>query len=453
MSFSKGLHKYTKRSKGMAILRGFKGGVHPPYMKLTADKPIRKAGIPEVLYVPLQQHAGAPASPLVKRGDKVLAGQKIGEINGFISANIHAPTSGKVKNILDHPHPVAGRSTPAVIIEADGEDSWVELKEREDYLNTAPSDIVEIVREAGIVGMGGAAFPTHVKLSPPADKPIEFVIINGAECEPYLTADDRLMREYADEIADGSYLVLKAVNARRGFVGIENNKPEAIKEMRRAFKKFPQFEVVELPTKYPQGSEKHLIKAILGREVPSGGLPMDVGVVVQNVGTARAIYQAVRFGRPLIERVTTLTGDAVAGPGNYMVRIGTPFRSLIEEGGGFKEDPAKVINGGPMMGIAQYSLDVPVIKGTSGIVVFSAKNVVLTQEGPCIRCGRCLDVCPMFLMPTTMAKLIKAGRFDDARKIGLFDCIECGSCSYVCPSNIPLVQYFKYGKAELRLRR
>ncbi len=437
----------------MAIIKGFKGGVHPPYMKITADKPIKGVDVPEVLYVPLSQHAGAPAKPLVKRGDKVLAGQKIGEIAGFISANVHAPTSGKVKNILDHPHPVAGRSTPAVIIEADGEDNWIELKEREDYLNTEPKEIVEIVKEAGIVGMGGAAFPTHVKLSPPPDKPIEFVIINGAECEPFLTADDRLMREFADEIAEGSYLILRAVGAQKGFVGIESNKPEAIEAMRKAFSQFPQFEIVVLPTKYPQGSEKHLIKAITGREVPSGGLPMDVGVVVQNVGTARAIYQAVRYGKPLVERVTTLTGDAVAGPGNYLVRIGTTFRYLIEKTGGFKSDPAKVINGGPMMGIAQYTLDVPVIKGTSGIIAFTEKRVFLAEEGPCIRCGKCIEVCPMFLMPTTMAKLIKAGRFDDARKIGLFDCIECGSCSFVCPANIPLVQYFKYGKAELRLRK
>ncbi len=437
----------------MAIIKGFKGGVHPPYMKITADKPIKGVDVPEVLYVPLSQHAGAPAKPLVKRGDKVLAGQKIGEIAGFISANVHAPTSGKVKNILDHPHPVAGRSTPAVIIEADGEDNWIELKERGDYLNTEPKEIVEIVKEAGIVGMGGAAFPTHVKLSPPPDKPIEFVIINGAECEPFLTADDRLMREFADEIAEGSYLILRAVGAQKGFVGIESNKPEAIEAMRKAFSQFPQFEIVVLPTKYPQGSEKHLIKAITGREVPSGGLPMDVGVVVQNVGTARAIYQAVRYGKPLVERVTTLTGDAVAGPGNYLVRIGTTFRYLIEKTGGFKSDPAKVINGGPMMGIAQYTLDVPVIKGTSGIIAFTEKRVFLAEEGPCIRCGKCIEVCPMFLMPTTMAKLIKAGRFDDARKIGLFDCIECGSCSFVCPANIPLVQYFKYGKAELRLRK
>ncbi len=437
----------------MVIAKGFKGGVHPPYMKLTAGKPIQEIGIPEVLYVPLSQHAGAPARPLVKRGDKVLAGQKIGEIAGFISANVHAPTSGKVKNILEHPHPVAGRSLPAVIIEADGEDNWIDLTERADYLNTPPKEIVEIVKEAGIVGMGGAAFPTHVKLSPPPDKPIEFVIINGAECEPMLTADDRLMREYAREIAAGAYLILRAVGAKKGFVGIEDNKPEAIDAMVEAFSEFPQFQIAVLPSKYPQGSEKHLIKAITGREVPSGGLPMDVGVVVQNVGTARAIYQAVRYGRPLVERVTTLTGDAVAGPGNYLVRIGTTFNYIIEKTGGFKADPLKVINGGPMMGIAQYSLDVPVIKGTSGIVVFSEKKVFIAEEGPCIRCGRCIDACPMYLMPTTMAKLIKAGRFDDARKIGLFDCIECGSCSFVCPANIPLVQYFKYGKAELRLKK
>jgi electron transport complex protein RnfC len=354
----------------MGIVRGFKGGVHPPYMKYTADKPIQDIGIPEVLYVPLQQHAGAPSKPLVKRGDRVLAGQKIGEINGFISANIHAPTSGKVKNILDHPHPTAGRSLPAVVIEADGQDEWIELHEREDYLNAEPNAIVEAVKEAGVVGMGGAAFPTHVKLSPPPDKPIEFVIINGAECEPFLTADDRLMREYADEIANGSYLILRAVGAKKGFVGIEDNKPEAIEKMRKAFRQYPQFEVVELPTKYPQGSEKHLIKALTGREVPSRGLPMDVGAVVQNVGTARAVYHAVRYGKPLVERVTTLTGDAVAGPGNYMVRIGTTFNYLVQKTGGLKEKPAKLINGGPMMGIAQYTFDVPVIKGTSGVIVF-----------------------------------------------------------------------------------
>ena len=431
----------------------FKGGVHPPYNKLTADRAIEKLPLPEILYVPLSQHTGAPAKPLVKRGDEVIGGQKIGEIAAFISANVHSPTSGKVKAILDHPHPVLGKSVPTVVIEVDGEDRWVELTEREDYLNTDPKEIVEAVKEAGIVGMGGAAFPTHVKLSPPPDNPIDTIIINGAECEPYLTADDRLMREHAHEIAEGAYLIMRAVGAKRGFVGIEDNKPEAIKEMKKAFREFPQFEVVELHTKYPQGSEKHLIKAITGREVPSGGLPLHVGVVVQNVGTAKAIYEAVRFGKPLIERVTTLTGDAVANPGNYLVKIGTPFGKVIEMTGGFKKEPAKVINGGPMMGIAQYSLDVPVLKGTSGIIALTEDQVHIAEERSCIRCGRCVDVCPMFLMPTTMMKLIRASKFDDAKRIGLLDCIECGSCSFVCPANIPLVQYFKYGKAELRLRR
>ncbi len=430
----------------------FRGGIHPPYNKWTSGEPIKPLGLPDVLIVPLSQHTGAPAKPLVDRGATVFKGTKIGEAQAFISANIHAPTSGKVQKITEWPHPVLLKSVPAVIIEPDGEDTPDEsIKEDPDYLNASPEVIVERVKEAGIVGMGGAAFPTHVKLSPPKEKPIDTLIINGAECEPYLTADDRLMREHPDEIMKGAYLILKAVGAKQGFIAIEDNKPDAIKAMTKAARDFPEFKVVTLKTKYPEGAEKQLIWAITRREVPSGGLPMDVGALVQNVGTARAVYYAVRYRMPLIERVVTLTGGAPKNPGNYLVRIGTKFSDFIEKAGGLKEDPAKVIMGGPMMGIAQYTLDVPVLKGTSGVLLMTEKEVQLPKERTCIRCGRCVDACPMSLYPTRMAYFIRNKKFKEAKELGVLDCIECGCCAYVCPAKIPLVQYFKYAKAELRL--
>jgi electron transport complex protein RnfC len=430
----------------------FRGGIHPPYNKWTTSKPIVRLEVPQTLYLPLIQHTGKPAKPLVKRGDEVKKGQKIAEADGYISAAIHAPTSGKVKTIIEHPHPVLLTSYPAIVIEADGKDEWFEEpKERPNWQESSPEEIVNAVREAGIVGLGGAAFPTHVKLSPPKEKPIDTVIINGAECEPFLTADDRILQERPTDVLWGAFLIKRALNASKVYIAIEDNKPEAIKKVSEVLKDFEGFELKVVKTKYPEGAEKQLIKALTGREVPRGGLPMDVGCLVQNVQTSLAVYEAVRFGKPLIERVTTLSGDGVKGSGNYLIRIGTRFQDVVDMTGGMTEDVVKVINGGPMMGIAQYTLEVPVIKGTSGILLFTKKYAKTFVEYNCIRCSKCVDVCPMGLLPLMLVDYIKAKRFVEAKeKYGLLDCIECGSCAFVCPSRINHVQWIKYGKQELR---
>ena len=429
----------------------FKGGVHPEYNKITSNVPIEALPLPKELYVPIAQHLGKPAKVVVKRGEHVKRGQIIAEADGFISANIHAPTSGKVKKIWPVLHPVTGASIDAVIIEPDGKDEWIEgVEEDKNYKDISPEEIVNRVKAAGIVGLGGATFPTHVKLSPPKDKPIDTVIINGAECEPFLTADDRIMQERPQDIVEGAYLIKKALSAKKVIIAIEDNKPAAIERVENAIKGENWIELAVTKTKYPEGGEKQLIWAILKREVPSGGLPMDVGALVQNVGTTVAIYEAVRFRKPLTERVLTLSGDLPVKKGNYLVRLGTLFKDVIEMTGGLSGEPYRVIMGGPMMGIAQHSLEVPVIKGTSGILVFSKENTHYQEPYPCIRCSRCVDVCPMRLMPLMLVDFIKAKRFEDAKKIGLLDCIECGSCAYICPSHIRHVQLIKYGKQELR---
>lgn len=429
----------------------FKGGVHPDYNKITQDVPIEPLPLPKELYVPVLQHLGKPAKIIVKRGEKVKKGQIIAEADGFISANIHAPTSGKVKKIWPVLHPVTHVNVDAIVIEPDGEDIWAdEIVEDKNYKDISPKEIVERVKKAGIVGLGGATFPTHVKLSPPPDKPIDTVIINGAECEPYLTADDRLMQERAEDIVEGAYLIKKALSAKKVIIAIEDNKPAAISNVERAIKGENWIDLAITKTKYPEGGEKQLIWAILKREVPSGGLPMDVGALVQNVGTTIAIYEAVRFRKPLVERVLTLSGDLPKKKGNYLVRLGTLFKDVIDITGGLEGDPYRLIMGGPMMGIAQHSFEVPVIKGTSGILVFSKEKTNYQEPYPCIRCSRCVDVCPMNLMPLFLVDLIQAKRFLDAKKIGLLDCIECGSCAYICPSHIRHVQLIKYGKQELR---
>jgi electron transport complex protein RnfC len=431
----------------------FKGGVHPAEGKEhTSGIPIADLSPPEILVIPLSQHTGSPSKPIVKPGDEVRAGSKIGEADGFISVPVHSPVSGKVAGIEPRPHPL-GRRLPAVIIENDGRDEWVDLSGWKDLSSESPQQIREAVREAGLVGLGGAAFPTHVKLSPPDGKPIDTVILNGAECEPVLTSDHRLMLEYPKEIAAGLKIVMRAVAAERGYIGIERNKPDAIRLMRETVAGEDNIDVVDLRVKYPQGAEKQLIKAITGREVPCGGLPMDVGCLVQNVGTSQGIFEAVRYGRPLVSRVVTLAGSMVRNPGNYRVRIGTQFGHLISASGGTTGPYAKMIMGGPMMGIAQTGEEVPVIKGTSGIILMSEEEIQDYEVSACIRCARCVEHCPMRLLPNEIARFVERGKFERAREYGILDCMECGVCAYVCPSRVNHVQLMKLGKAELLARK
>jgi len=432
----------------------FQGGVHPAGNKeLTSHKPTVIAAIPKRVVIPLSQHIGAPTKPLVVIGQEVKKGEKIGESGGFVSAPVHASVSGKVVAIGSFPHSL-GMDVPAVVIESDGKEEWAAaIKETPDYLQLSPEELKKMVSDAGIVGMGGATFPTHVKLSPPKEKPIDVIILNGAECEPYLTSDHRLMLEKSTEIVEGLKILMRILGVRKGFIGIEANKPDAIEAMKKAAAGSPEVDVFAVQVKYPQGAEKMLIKAVSNRTVPAGGLPMDVGVVVQNVGTAAAIYDAVRLGRPLIERYVTVTGRGVKDPKNFLARIGTPFSQLIEEAGGLTEDAAKVIAGGPMMGMSQYNLDVPVIKGTSGILVLPKAEVSTKSYGPCIRCARCIDACPMHLQPSLIGLFVEKGHYEDAKDYNVMDCFECGSCTFVCPANRPMVQWVKRAKRELAKKK
>lgn len=428
----------------------FSGGVHPPENKrLTARKPAVRASLPKRAVIPISQHIGTPAKPVVVIGQEVKKGEKIAESGGFVSSPVHASISGKVAAIGSFPHPL-GMDVTSIVIESDGKDEWAAgIKETPDYSLLGPDELRKMVQDAGIVGMGGATFPTHVKLSPPKEKPVDVVILNGAECEPYLTSDHRLMLDRPGEIIEGLKILMKILGVKKGYIGIEANKPDAVEAMKKAASGSPEIQVWPLKVKYPQGAEKMLIKAITARTVPAGGLPMDVGVVVQNVGTAAAIYDAVRYGRPLIERYVTVTGRGVRDPKNFIVRIGTPFSQLIEEAGGLTDDAAKVIAGGPMMGMSQYTLDVPVIKGTSGITVLSKSEVSTKPYGPCIRCGRCIDACPMKLQPSFIGLFIEKGHYEDAKDYNVLDCFECGSCTFVCPANRPIVQWVKRAKKEL----
>ena len=402
--------------------------------------------LPELVVVPLRQSLGAPANAVVSVGDEVKTGQVIGEAAGFVSVPVHASISGKVTAVGRFPHPLGGEQQ-AIVIEGDGDDTWHEsVKPRADVDSLEPKEIVDIVRDAGIVGLGGAAFPTHVKLSPPDSKPIDTVILNGAECEPWLTADHRLMLERPAEVLEGLRLIMKALGCEAGFVGIESNKPDAVEAMKAAVPDGSGIRVVMVQVKYPQGAEKQLIDSLLRRRVPAGGLPMDVGVVVQNVGTALAVHEACHRGVPLIKRVVTVTGNPVANPTNFSPRIGTQVSSLVAQAGGLKDDVSKVISGGPMMGMTQFTLDVPVIKGMSGMLFLGHGEVDTRPPDPCIRCGHCVQACPMKLLPTTIEKYVMVDAIEKAVEIGLNDCIECGSCAYVCPSHRRLVHQFKFGK-------
>lgn len=434
----------------------FSGGVHPPEFKeLTATELIETLEPPKEAIVPLSQHIGAPAAPLVAVKDEVRTGQKIAQANSFITAAVHAPITGTVTAIENMAHPVFGQSK-AIIIKGTGMDMLDYKPANRDWREMKPEEIVEIVREAGIVGMGGAAFPTHVKLTPPKDKKIEVLIINGAECEPFLTSDDRLMREYAEEMIEGIKILKRATAATEVIIAVEDNKPLAIASIERALEKeqgsLTPIQLVVRKTMYPQGSEKQLIYSITGKEVPSGGLPSDVGVLVQNVSTAYAVRDAVVLGKPLYERVVTVTGDCVNKPGNFKVRIGTTYKDLVEAAGGLKQEPVKIISGGPMMGIAQYTLDTPVIKGSSGIVLLSKESVDQFEPENCIRCSFCIKHCPQKLMPQMLMKLSKNERWSETKyEYNLMDCIECGCCTFVCPARIPLVQWIKLAKFKTRM--
>lgn len=433
----------------------FKGGVHLEELKYyTEKKPIEDMPAPKIVVIPFSQHTGASATPLVEPKTKVKIGTKIGEASGNVSVPVHSSVSGVVKAITLYHHPVFPRPSLACVIENDGKEELDEsIKERKDYKSLGKEELLKIIKDAGIVGLGGAAFPTHVKLMPPPEYPVNTLILNGCECEPYLTADDRLMQENPEGIVEGAQILAKILEVKNVIFAIESNKPRAIEKLKETIEsyKFGRCEVVK--TKYPQGAEKQLIKAILRREVPIGGLPFMVGVVVQNVGTAYAVYEAVRKNKPLYERVITVTGKGIKEPKNLRVRIGTLARDVIEFVGGYTQNPAKLIFGGPMMGIAQSTDEVPIIKGTSGLVVLPQNEAKVYPELCCIRCGNCVDVCPMRLVPTEIMKFCQKDRFDDAEKRGILNCIECGSCGFVCPLHIRIVQWIKYGKTKVAEKR
>ncbi|MFA5104331.1 MAG: electron transport complex subunit RsxC [Candidatus Margulisiibacteriota bacterium] len=436
-------------------LKTFRGGVHPKGKKnISQDLPIKEMPLTGEIIIPLSQHTGAPAEPLVKKGDKVLKGQRIGDKEGFITASVHASTSGEVTDIKYSLHPL-GNKVLSIFIKPDGKDKWCDLQKTTSLNEITSEGIISKIREAGLVGLGGAAFPTHVKLSPPKDKKIDTLIINAVECEPYLTADYRLMLEEKEKIVLGIKVLLKALKIDKAYLAIESNKPKAIDVMSSAIKGEDSIKLLVMETKYPQGSEKQLIEALTKRQVPVGKLPLDVGVVVQNVGTARAAADAVFDGKPLVERVVTVTGSNIKNPANLRVKIGTKITDIINFCGGPVEEIVKVILGGPMMGIAAPSIEVPVIKGTSGILLMKKKEIIFADPGPCIRCGRCLAVCPMGLAPGRFMESAEAKNYDQAMEDNIINCMECGACTYVCPSRRPMVQWIKTAKSQIQrqLRR
>ena len=435
-------------------MRTFRGGVHPHGRKeATAEKPIVDLAPPKELVYPLSQHIGAPAVPCVKTGDAVLMGQKIAEASGYVSANIHSSVSGTVKTIEKRLHP-NGSVMECIVIENDGQDTPVsELTQpNRDYKSLSAKELINLIQDAGIVGMGGATFPTHVKLTPPPEAKIDYVIINGAECEPYLTSDYRAMLETPDEILTGLAIILQIFGLKTGYIGIEDNKPKAIESMRAAAAGFQDadIQIVSLKTKYPQGAEKQLINAVTGRKVKPGQLPWQVGCIVSNIDTAASITRAVVEHKPLMRRIVTLGGDALKNPMNYRVRIGTSFGYILEQSGGFSAPVKKLLMGGPMMGLAVPNQNVPVIKGTSGILAFGEKAARLDAEQPCVRCAKCLYVCPMNLQPNLLDKFSRSDDFTTLEKLHIADCIECGSCAYVCPSKRRQVQQIKVAKVKMK---
>jgi electron transport complex protein RnfC len=434
-------------------LKTFKlGGVHPPENKLSAAVPIEKLGLPPQVSIPLSQHLGAPAVPVVEKGDTVKVGTLIAKGEAFISANIHSSVSGKVFKI-DDVLDASGYKNKAVVIKVDG-DEWEESIDRSPDLKTEieaePQAILDKIKELGVVGLGGATFPAHIKYMVSDDRKADTLVVNAVECEPYLTADHRLMLERADEILVGVQIMMKAGKVDRAMIGIEANKADAIALMQGKAAAYPGVEAAALKVQYPQGAEKQLIKALLNREIPSGKLPLDVGVIINNVGTALAIYEAVQKNKPLVERVVTMTGKSLKKTGNFLARIGVPAAMLMEAlGEEIPGNTGKIISGGPMMGKAVNTLDIPITKGTSGLILMDDREARRSEPANCIRCAKCVSVCPMGLEPYLLEKLAKREDFDGCEAEAVYDCIECGSCSYTCPASIPLLDYIRYGKSNV----
>ena len=428
-----------------------RGGIHPPEEKLSAHTSIQSLPLPVTAIIPVSQHLGAPAKITVSKGDMVKTGQVIARGDGFVSANVHASVSGKVLKI-DDVTDVSGYRKPAVFIEVSG-DEWIESIIRDETLDKeiklTGEEILAKITEAGIVGLGGATFPTQVKMTIPRGKKVDCLVINGVECEPYLTADHRLMIEKGSEILVGVELLKRAMNIKVAHIGIENNKPDAIQLLRKLALSHKGIEIHALKVKYPQGAEKQLIKAILNREVPSGGLPVDVGVVAFNVGTVFAVYEAIQKNKPLFERIVTVTGKSIRQPANYRVRIGTPVSLLIQCAGGLPEDTGKIISGGPMMGKTLVNSDVPIVKGSSGILIISSEESRRKSIEPCVRCAKCVSACPMGLEPYLLMPLSEQKNYDRLEVEHIMDCMECGSCSYICPANRPILDFIRLGKLQV----
>lgn len=428
------------------------GGIHPhDHKEYSAHKSITAVPLPQKAVIPLIQHIGAPAKPIVTKGDKVKVGQLIAEAGGFVSANIHSPVSGTISKI-DTSTDAWGMRVPSIFIDVEG-DEWLETIDRTPEVNTIckleAKEIIEKIKNAGIVGLGGACFPTHVKLMPPPDKKAEVLIINGVECEPYLTCDHQLMLEHGEEIIIGISILMKALGISKAIIGIEKNKPDAIKHMQQLASRQLGITVQPLKLKYPQGGEKQLIDACIGRQVPSGALPIEVGAVVDNVATIYAVYQAVQKNQPLISRIMTVTGRDVKNPGNYLVRFGTPLSDVLELAGGIPESTGKIIGGGPMMGRAMSNIDMPCNKRISGMLLMPQEESVRQEPQNCIRCGKCVQACPMGIEPYLLAKLTSLQRWDEVEKHNIMDCIECGCCLFTCPSYRPLLDYVRLGKAKV----
>lgn len=431
------------------------GGIHPDKHKITTNKQIIDAGLPEIVYIPVKQHIGSPAKIIVQKGDKVKAGTLLADADGIVSADVFSSVSGEVIKV-EEVEGEFGYLESMITIKVEGDEFEASIDRTPELVKEIPfepNEIIEKIRSAGIVGMGGAGYPTPIKTSVPEGKKIDTLILNGIECEPWLTADDRLMVEKAEEIIIGAKIINKALGIQNAIIAIDENKPEAIEILSKLTRSYVGVNVQVCKTKYPQGGEKQLIKAITGREVPSGRLPMDAGCIVQNVGTVFAIYEAVQKNKPLFERIVTVSGDKCKDPQNFRVRVGTPASFLIEKCGGLTEDTVQVVFGGPMMGTSAVNINAPITKLTSGILLLSDKLSRKREETDCIRCGKCVDACPMGLRPFLIAQYTRNNMIDELKSINVLDCIECGSCAYICPAHVPLLDYCKIGKMEVKKQK